>query len=620
MPEDMRGPMRTPQVMGRLQTSAPDGGAIAIIVALVSVVLLGFAAFAVDISRWYVELQRLQKTADAAALAAAPYMPETLSDNAPPFDKATTAARELIAKNGYDPDQAVIEQGDRPTRVRVTLQTTVDNAFARVFSLINPTSDFNTSTLTRTAVGDFAGPAPLGSPCNVHGNEPWSSGSAPGSVLPSTLPANCSNYPQFWATMVGPEVYKTQGDRYAARKCGVDPYQESGCVSPGNGGANAEFDPRGYVISIRVAEDLAGDLDLQLYDPAYVDTRSRCDDIPAISGDTLGTNTYTDNAGERYRNDPNPIADGKPSYCTGDNDNSGLRFGDEVPTVTSFGLIRPTDTFNPYDARANEPADRICSVQYPGFSKGGSGDAPWTSTLPGAAPGGTATEQLSQDSELTRLFHQWVDFCTIPGPVEAGDYYLRVRTNVAFGNPDGVFTQEGDDVSVQGNGANRFAVRAIPSSSSDVDKVAVSPYTRMPIFANSNGSTATFNLIRVMPGNAGQNIDFSFYDVGDAAGSGTLSVLPPIDSNVDAATNCTKEGKENGADPDCSISGIRNTSGWNGQAQRMRIPIPTDYECDFTRPYGCWWRLRVDFGGGVNVTDQTTWTAVLDGDPVRLVE
>ncbi len=37
----------------------------------------------------------------------------------------------------------------------------------------------------------------------------------------------------------------------------------------------------------------------------------------------------------------------------------------------------------------------------------------------------------------------------------------------------------------------------------------------------------------MLPGNAGQSIDFSFYDVGDAAGNGTLSVLPPTDSNVE---------------------------------------------------------------------------------------
>ena len=42
-------------------------------------VLMIFAAIAVDISRWYVELQRLQRAADAGALAAAPFMPSNLA-------------------------------------------------------------------------------------------------------------------------------------------------------------------------------------------------------------------------------------------------------------------------------------------------------------------------------------------------------------------------------------------------------------------------------------------------------------------------------------------------------------------------------------------------------------
>ena len=126
----------------------------------------------------------------------------------------------------------------------------------------------------------------------------------------------------------------------------------------------------------------------------------------------------------------------------------------------------------------------------------------------------------------------------------------------------------------------------------------------------------------MLPGAAGQTINFTFFDVGDATDGGpestaTVSVLTP--SGV-AAANCTKEGKENGADPDCSISGIRNTFGWDGQFQRMRIPIPSSYTCDFANPFDCWWQLRVHFSGGVKVTDQTTWTVVVEGDPVRLVE
>ncbi len=601
----------------RDEVRSGDSGAIAVFVALLIPVLLVFTAFAVDISRWYVEMQRLQKAVDAGSLAAAPFMPESLINNLPnqsgPYDKATGAARELVTKNGFPGIRAEVLQGERPSQVRVTLSSTVDNAFASLIGI-------NTTTITRTALAEFSGPAPLGSPCNVHGNEPWVSGTVQGSVLPSSAIApNCSNYPQFWTTMVGPEVYKTQGDQFAARKCGVNPYQESGCVSPGNGQRNAEFDPRGYVITINVRENLSGGLPIEIYDPAYVDTGSRCDQLPNITDDTPGSNTYVDDASQRYERDSDPISATKPSYCTGDNDNSGLRFGSETPTVTSFGLIKPTDTFNPYDPTANSGSNIICTKQYPGFNKTGNNNNRWQSTQAGAAPGSDATEQLSQNSELTRLFHRWDTLCTIPGPVTAGEYYLRVRTNVPAGASASTILDLVDHTGVVSNGSNRFSVRAVPSTVADRAKVSVSPFARMPIFANSDDSTAEFNLVRVLPGNAGQTINFTFYDVGDAGGApgATLSVRTPSGA---PATNCTKEGKENGPDANCSISNILNSNGWNGQFQRMRIPIPATYTCDFTDPYACWWRLRVNFSGGVSVTDQTTWTAVVEGDPVRIVE
>ena len=51
----------------------------------------------------------------------------------------------------------------------------------------------------------------------------------------------------------------------------------------------------------------------------------------------------------------------------------------------------------------------------------------------------------------------------------------------------------------------------------------------------------------------------------------------------------------------------------------ISVPIPPDYGCNFDSPGGCWFRVQVGFGTG-SVTDATTWTASIAGDPVRLVE
>ena len=135
---------------------------------------------------------------------------------------------------------------------------------------------------------------------------------------------------------------------------------------------------------------------------------------------------------------------------------------------------------------------------------------------------------MSADNPLTRVFHQWVTLCQITGTVAPGDYYLRVRSNVPLGASADTFFGFEDNLGVLGNGGNRFAIRAFTSNSADAGKVSVSPYARMPIYANTNESTTIFNLIRVVPESAGANINFTFFDVGDAVGGsgGTMTVLP----------------------------------------------------------------------------------------------
>ena len=64
--------------------------------ALMTVVLLGGAALLTDVAWWWVNEQRMQRAADAGALAGAIYLPgnQTL---------AFSRARDETAKNGYHP-------------------------------------------------------------------------------------------------------------------------------------------------------------------------------------------------------------------------------------------------------------------------------------------------------------------------------------------------------------------------------------------------------------------------------------------------------------------------------------------------------------------------------------
>ena len=580
------------------QVRGTDTGIVAIWVAIMTPLLFMFCAFAVDVARWYVEGERLQKTVDAASLAGVPSMPQDIV-------AATAAARDMITRNGWDLSSSkitiAIGAGARPSQLKVTMSSTIRNQIAGAFGI-------PFQTITRTATADFNGPAPMGSPCNVFGNEP-SSSSLPKSII-SSFP-NCERNPEFWANIHGPNVWKVQGDQYASRKCKGT---ESGCAGSSTNAANTEFRPEGYYFTVRVKDPaLTGPITVQLYDPAFVNTDSRCASLPA-TGFTNGMNTFGNDQVARYKNNPLPVAPEPTSFCTGDAWNGGNRVtspsGDDtnIPTVTSFGLRKPTDDQVP----ANGVPITTCAKQYDGY------DTPSVNSLKLSSGAYNAT--------LTSLFHQWVTLCTFtPDPtLKDADYYLQVRTNVPLGNAQNVFSQNGDNTSVKGNGSNRFGIRAV---SSNGQQVSVAGYERMPIFANSDSSSSTFNLVRALPGAAGKKIIFKFFDVGDAASNGSVQILAPLDGKIGptgttpqpSPTGCVGTGFKNVNLPTCTITGIQNSLGWDGQSQTIEVPIPIDYTCDFTSNGGCWYRVAVNFGGGA-VTDATTWTATIDGDPVRLVQ
>lgn len=582
-----------------------EAGATAVLVAMFfSFIALPLGAVSVDVARLYVELERVQAAADAAATAGVTYMPDD-------FAAAKARAIEIAGDNGFPNSgstSVVVTAGEKPTQLKVTVSSTVDNSFARTFGM-------SQSTMSRSAVADFNGPAPMGSPCNTFGNEPAGTAQRPqigsGLVEPDVY-ADCSSRPMFWASAAGPNVVKTQGDQFGTRYCGAS---EARCT----GRANDDFDPNGYFYLVRVAPAAVGsNITLQVFDPAYVSTESRCTSVSVPSSNNWNDYTTAD-AKSRYANTPN-------DWCTGDNDNSdsGQRQGpsgvmtSHVPTVTSFGLRAPVDTLQPIQA----PPVAGCAKQYPGYGASGT-----SVTFPNA--NSFKKGDGSYDDKLARVFHHWVTLCTFT-PDKAGDYYLQVRTNVPLStasydnnggyNNTAVFTQAGDNLSALGTGTNRFGLRALTGAAG---AVSVSAYDRMPIFANSDSADTTFNLVRVIPAAASKTLVFSFFDVGEASSAlgGTLKVVPPADA-VGISTNiagCTGEGKLKGNLTDCQISGISSAAGWDGQYQEIRVPIPSSYSCKSAFAGGCWFQVKVSFPGST-VTDATTWTARIAGEPVRLIE
>ena len=72
--------------------------------------------------------------------------------------------------------------------------------------------------------------------------------------------------------------------------------------------------------------------------------------------------------------------------------------------------------------------------------------------------------------------------------------------------------------------------------------------------------------------------------------------------------------------PACSLSNVSSGAGYNGKLVQVTVPIPAGYSCTISDPQGCWIRLRFTYPAGTTVNDTTTWSAKLEGDPVRLIE
>jgi Flp pilus assembly protein TadG len=619
--------------MSRRNRRCDESGYVTVVISiLIPALFIGLAAVAVDTSRWYLEGERIQKAADAAAMAGVPYLPQDMAN-------ARTRALEVAKRNGYDdadPDVAVtVEQGDRTTQLRVTISSTIANQFGQIIGV-------GTTGITRSAVADFTGPAPMGSPCNTFGTEPPAgdgpSSPAPvGSAIGSSRPGNCPQDPMMWASVAGPETGKVQGDRYSTVNCqdaGVD-YCDGSRKNLEYPSGSQKQGERGYFWVIKVQPAMVGrPIQMQLYDPAFVLTGQACgENNPSSTVDQLphwdhldwDMNPYVTTDGRRRYSNTATIPSSQHStipvpFCTGDSfPGAGPA---TTPMTTTFMVREQTDSMDPMQA----PVVAGCAKQYGAFT-----------TYP--TYDNLKSGRSTYNSHLAQLFHNWTSLCTFT-PARAGDYYLHVRTNKAHSFPANELVRDvptGDlgsvagpdgDATPVGGGTNSFAIRAVTPAGGERD-VAVAGWDRMPIYANSEAASTTFNLIRALPGTAGQSIEFSFFDAGDAAGSATVKVLLPTDATSTSGgsiTNpypggCTSKTGSGGAWQTltaCTAPSISSATN-NGKVQTMMIPIPPDYTCNQLVFTNCWYRVQISFASG-SVHDVTTWDAQISGDPVRLVE
>ena len=146
---------------------SPQRGQVLAIFAVMSVVLLGGAALISDVAWWWTFEQRMQRAADAAALAGAIYLPGNRS-------LAYSTAVAEAAKNGFTHGTGGVvvaprpDPGGNPRKLIVDIDGSVDTNFARVFCWDGGPC-LQTVDVGVTGAAEYVLPVPMGSPQNYYG-------------------------------------------------------------------------------------------------------------------------------------------------------------------------------------------------------------------------------------------------------------------------------------------------------------------------------------------------------------------------------------------------------------------------------------------------------------------
>ena len=225
-------------------------------------------AIVIDISWFWSNALKVQRAADAAALAGVIYLPGT------PANAYSTALAEA-AKNGYTVGGTTtvtpLQDPGNPRRLDVTISTPVNTFFARLFGMTQ-------ITVTETSRAEYTLPVPMGSPQSYLGiyqltymqpNGTYTTSAvnkAPGASGPAQLTSQ-----GFWGAVLTRGSNRQSGD----------------AISPANNGgaANPDYDANGYDYTVDFPAGTNNGR-VYLYDPTF------CAVGHHSSGSYLGTGDH----------------------------------------------------------------------------------------------------------------------------------------------------------------------------------------------------------------------------------------------------------------------------------------------------------------------------------------
>lgn len=558
-------------------------GYVLVMFALLLVPLLLMAGFAVDIGSWYSRASDIRRAADAAALAGVVWLPDET--------KARSVALEAAARNGFVPSSNIsitVTTSTKSTRrIKVTI---TDN---RVGSFFYKALGGRDITLTRTSYAEYVLPVPLGSPRNFFGT---------GTLL--------ANYP---VSGITPEYLYQAVNPYCTDKENGDRYQSANDGGTCSGTVNSEYRTRGYQMYIEAPAGRTSPIEVRLYDARYNDETYSYNDP---SGTTTCSITYAANwttpttAGTltgpaQYQTRNSATAPNWTETATlasgATRGYSANRIRYKLGTTTCVPKVLTEDAID---------------------SKRQSGDESYTYTL--YAADSTPLNDADNPQICTKTFtkdtpfdgysylgsQRWNTLCSISTSGPSGRYILRVTNGGVVTNPEA-------------DGSNQYGLVAKYTTSADpglcdgritANCPRVYGVDAISVRAASTTSVASFFLAEIEPEHEGKQLKLELFDPGE--GGQKIEIMMPSGTNGNTWTPITFSWVATGATPS-SGSGTYldvTNSKFNGKLVEINVDL-TGYNPP-TNNY--WWQIRYTFSG--TVTDRTTWSARVTGDPVHLVE
>jgi Flp pilus assembly protein TadG len=214
----------------------------------------------------------------------------------------------------------------------------------------------------------------------------------------------------------------------------------------------------------------------------------------------------------------------------------------------------------------------------------------------------------------------WRSIHTIPAGAAAGRYRLQVSTQAGQLNSAGV-NAFGIRARVGATFTQCTTIVGDPGYSATCPQVFAE--SELSVFANQAGGTASFYLAEVDAVHAGKQMVVQLFDPGE--GAQTIELLDPNGNSV-TFDYSNVEGfspSYSGTTSLLNVSGTgpqppnrASTSKFNERKMQLVVQLPSNY----SSLYGTktWWRLRYTTSASA-VTDRTTWSVAIIGEPLRLV-